>query len=141
LEKGEFAKRIFKKLVKTPQAEIRGYGHGKEEREEIKKQYLELLEIMNRGETVPTPTQTDYKGRPKDEKYLKKKSRVHYVFTQVITPELCSLIMGFPSFYEFLGSKTQQYRQIGNAVCPPIARAIYKAILKQPTLKTFVKVN
>lgn len=35
--------------------------------------------------------------------------------------------MGFPSGYQFAGNKKQRIRQIGNAVCPPVARAIGQA--------------
>jgi len=38
--------------------------------------------------------------------------------------------MGFPSDYEFLGNQKDKSIQIGNAVCPPIAKAIAEAILK-----------
>lgn len=38
------------------------------------------------------------------------------------TDEL-KVLMGFPPSYRFLGSKTRQVAQIGNAVPPPVARA------------------
>lgn len=40
-------------------------------------------------------------------------------------------IMGFPDDYIFLGNKGEQARQIGNAVCPPVARAIAEAIKRE----------
>jgi len=39
-------------------------------------------------------------------------------------------IMGFPKDYTFFGNKGEQARQIGNAVCPPVARTIAEAIKK-----------
>jgi len=39
-----------------------------------------------------------------------------------------SRMMGFPDGYEFQGSKTAQVRQIGNAVCPPVAKALAEAL-------------
>ena len=39
-----------------------------------------------------------------------------------------SLLQGFPPTYRWLGTKTAQYRQIGNACCPPMVRAIGEAL-------------
>ena len=44
--------------------------------------------------------------------------------------EVFRKIMGFPLGYIFVGNKKEQIRQIGNAVCPPVSRAIAEAILK-----------
>lgn len=41
-----------------------------------------------------------------------------------------ALLQGFPLEYRFLGAKTSQYRQIGNAVPPPLAQAVGKAVLR-----------
>ena len=41
------------------------------------------------------------------------------------------LYMGFPKDYKFFGNKQEQSMQIGNAVCPPVARALAEAILKK----------
>ena len=43
------------------------------------------------------------------------------------TGEVAAL-MGFPEAYKFFGSVRSQLRQMGNAVCPPVARAIAEAI-------------
>jgi len=36
---------------------------------------------------------------------------------------------GFPAEYRFAGGDTAAKKQIGNAVCPDLARALYLAIL------------
>jgi len=40
------------------------------------------------------------------------------------------MLQGFPADFEFAGGlkKTQIRRQIGNAVPPPLARALYRAV-------------
>ncbi len=38
-------------------------------------------------------------------------------------------IMGFPDGYQFHGNKSQKIMQLGNAVCPPMAKALGEAIL------------
>jgi DNA (cytosine-5)-methyltransferase 1 len=40
-------------------------------------------------------------------------------------------IQGFPDSFRFLGSKTDKYRLIGNAVPPPVARSLATAIKEQ----------
>jgi DNA (cytosine-5)-methyltransferase 1 len=49
-------------------------------------------------------------------------------FNDVITVDFYAAIMGFPDWYVFSGTKTEQYEQVGNAVCYPIAREIWNAI-------------
>lgn len=46
-----------------------------------------------------------------------------------LTVEECAALQGFPPEFEFVGTKASQYRQIGNAVPPPVARAWARAIL------------
>ncbi len=46
-----------------------------------------------------------------------------------LTPEECLILQGFPRDYQVLGGKTNRYKQIGNAVPPPVTKAIGLAIL------------
>ena len=46
-----------------------------------------------------------------------------------LEPEECAILQGFPPDYIFVGSKTSRYKIVGNAVCPPLARAIAEATL------------
>lgn len=45
-----------------------------------------------------------------------------------LTLRMAARIQGFPDDWHFCGGKTSQYRQIGNAFPPPVARAIGRAI-------------
>jgi len=47
-----------------------------------------------------------------------------------LSPEECLILQGFPSDYWMFGNKTERYAQIGNAVAPPVAKAIGLAILE-----------
>jgi DNA (cytosine-5)-methyltransferase 1 len=47
-----------------------------------------------------------------------------------LTVEMVARIQGFPPDWIFTGSKTNKYRQIGNAFPPPVAEAIGKQIKK-----------
>lgn len=40
-----------------------------------------------------------------------------------------ALLQGFPGAYTFSGTMTAQYRQVGNAVPPPLGRAVAKAVM------------
>jgi len=37
---------------------------------------------------------------------------------------------GFPRGYQLVGGVTAQQKQLGNAVCPPVAKVIAEAILE-----------
>jgi DNA (cytosine-5)-methyltransferase 1 len=41
---------------------------------------------------------------------------------------MAAAVQGFPASWRFAGRKTAQYRQIGNAFPPPVARAVGNSI-------------
>jgi DNA (cytosine-5)-methyltransferase 1 len=55
---------------------------------------------------------------------------IHPVFPRCITAREAARLHGFPDWFSFYPLKWHAYRQIGNAVCPPVARALGAQILK-----------
>jgi DNA (cytosine-5)-methyltransferase 1 len=47
----------------------------------------------------------------------------------MLTVRQAAIIQGFPAEWDFSGGKTAQYRQVGNAFPPPVARAVGKSII------------
>ena len=47
-----------------------------------------------------------------------------------LTPRECSRLMGFPADFRIPVSDTQAYRQFGNAVVPPLVRAIADVMIQ-----------
>lgn len=54
---------------------------------------------------------------------------IHPFRPRCITAREAARLHGFPDWFSLYPSKWHAYRQIGNAVCPPLARAIGEAIL------------
>lgn len=46
-----------------------------------------------------------------------------------LTVAMAALIQGFPPSWEFIGKKTHAYRQVGNALPPPLAQAVAERII------------
>lgn len=47
----------------------------------------------------------------------------------LLTVSMAARIQGFPEHWEFMGSKTHAYRQVGNAFPPPVAEAVGKQLM------------
>nr|QCB92131.1 DNA cytosine methyltransferase isoform 1 [Ixodes ricinus] len=62
-----------------------------------------------------------------------KKADIHPSQNRVLTPRECARLQGFPDAFALFGSTLDRYKQVGNAVPPPLAAAIGQKILESIT--------
>lgn len=55
---------------------------------------------------------------------------LHPTANRVITPREAARLQGFPDWFQFSPTKWHSFRQIGNSVCPTLAEAVFRIILK-----------
>ena len=55
---------------------------------------------------------------------------IHPLLPRCITAREAARLHGFPDWFWFYPSKWHAYRQIGNAVCPPVARAVGSRVMR-----------
>lgn len=70
-------------------------------------------------------------GKGGNPEKLQRASDALYLATgrRLLTVAECATIQAFPPGWPFAGSKGSQYRQVGNAVPPPLAEAVVRAVL------------
>lgn len=89
----------------------------------------DLTTECNGHRHVPAVAATEWKGCS-SRKNMHKMNRFSDYLGRRATVQECRQEMGYPDRYEFFGIKEEQYVQIGNSVCPPVAKAIAESIMR-----------
>lgn len=92
----------------------------------------------------PTVAATESKGASSESRVhaVNRASDAYYMATGIrrLSPAECAALQSFPPDYPWRGTKTAIYRQIGNAVPPPMAEVVGRAVInaiearKQPVV-------
>lgn len=68
-------------------------------------------------------------GRPAPTIDTGHRHHFHYKYNRVPTVRECARLQSFPDDFHFIGNKTQQFRQVGNAVPPLMAQCIAEQLI------------
>lgn len=74
-------------------------------------------------------------NEPPTKDFIGYKDKIEYRGMPLITVRMAARIQGFPDWWSFSGKKTPAYRQVGNALPPPVAKHIGRAIFKALELR------
>ena len=66
---------------------------------------------------------------------------LHPVQHRVVSVRECARSQGFPDYWSFCGTLMEKHRQIGNAVSPPMGKAIGLEIRKALSQSTIIKIG
>jgi DNA (cytosine-5)-methyltransferase 1 len=67
--------------------------------------------------------------QPPEKGFVGYKNKDGYEYMPLLTVRMAARIQGFPDWWEFYGKKTPAYRQVGNALPPPVAEAVGRQII------------
>src|SRR3989338_1028820 len=128
---------------------LAGKRNKEDNRNQLYKEYLRFVEIINPKTIVMENVQGILTMRDKDNekiinKILKDLIRLEYLVTfkkikpiyihpyynRLLTPRELARIQSFPDEFIFTGSKTSMVKQIGNAVPPKLAKEIANDLFK-----------
>lgn len=118
------------KYIKEPAQILKACGYGLRQRRRraffgtIPK---DLRTFCNGHKHIPTVTACEWKGCS-SRSHIHKMNRLADYLGRKATVQECMREMGYRDDYVFYGTKQDQYIQVGNSVCPPVAKAVAEAV-------------
>ncbi len=104
------------------------------------KKFIAMIPEGKNYKSLPPEYQGIYKYHEALTRYHSKKpsltintghrSHFHYKWNRIPTVRESARLQSFPDNFIFMGNKTQQYRQVGNAVPPMLGKVIAEEIMK-----------
>ncbi len=137
LEKVQLKNQLdYKRLSYIPEG--RGIRYPQDEKKYLPKRYFLGIDWQSRPEQRLRQTKFLRLDRQKVAPTIMtaKNTYFHPVENRYLTPREAGLLQGFPKHFQFHGSYTAVFRQIGNAVPPLLAKSIGEHLLSQKMMKT-----
>lgn len=132
------AKTDYQKLMRKDSKKI--YNHIATNHTEEVKKVISLVPDGGNYKDLPKGVGTSRKFNEAWTRYCSKKpsktidtghrNHFHYKYNRIPTVRENARLQSFPDNFIFIGNKTQQYRQVGNAVPPLLSYNVAKEILK-----------
>ena len=128
----------YQKFIRIDSSKI--YNHGAVKHTETTKRIISLVPDGGNYKDLPLELQGTRKVNIAWTRMNSKKPcftidaghnhHFHYLANRVPTVRECARIQSFPDNFIFVGKRTSQYKQVGNAVPPLLAKAIANLILE-----------